>query len=127
MGGDVKVSLVPLLPAVLSVADPGPHAYLALAVAAVLWAALSVWLLADRHVYDRRSRTVRLAWRRLHPVADNSLPAPRPPRVSEILDRVPRRTIERHAADQATPIWVAQALAEHAIERNPKRLLRDAM
>lgn len=123
----MKVSLVYLLPAVLSVVDPGPHAYTALALAAVLWTALSVWLLLDRHVHDRRSRTVRLAWRRLHPLSETALPAPRPPRVREILDRVPRRTIERHAADQATPIWVAQALAEHALDRNPARLLRDAM
>jgi HEAT repeat protein len=39
---------------------------------------------------------------------------------------VPRREIERHAADQATPMWVAQALAEHALERDPARLLREA-
>ena len=90
-----------------------------------LWAALAVWLLVDRAVHDRRSRTLRLAWRRLRRAPERA--GPTDPRVREALERVSRKTIERHAADQATPIWVAQALAEHALERNPVRLLREAL
>ena len=123
----MKVALASLSPAVLAVVDPGPWAYPAVAAAAALWAALSIWLLVDRRIHDRRSRAVRVAWRRLHPQPDTQLPAPRPPRVSRILDRVPRHIVERHAADQATPIWVAQAMAEHAFERDSPRLLRDAV
>ena len=100
-------------------------AYPALAIAAIFFAALSVWLLVDRAVHDRRRRALRLAWRRLRP--DAPAPAPRDPRLQSVLERVPRRTIERHAADQATPIWVAQALAEHALERDPGRLLKEAV
>ena len=51
---------------------------------------------------------MKLAWRRLRPAADDAK-AP-PAGVQALLERVPRRTVERHAADQATPIWVAQAL-----------------
>ena len=77
-------------------------------------------------MHDRRSRTVRLAWRRLRP-AGADVPADRVRRVQSILERVPRKTLERHAADQATPMWVAQALAEHAVERDPARLLRESL
>jgi HEAT repeat protein len=97
--------------------------YSALAIAVLLWTALSVWLLVDRAIHDRRWRTLELAWRRLRP-APGAATGGSP--VRAILERVPRRTIERHAADQATPIWVAQALAEHALERDPRRLLREA-
>ena len=108
---------------ILLTTDLGAAAYSALAIAAFLWAALSVWLLVDRAIHDRRWRRLELAWRRLRPAAGEAgQPAP----VRSILERVPRRTIERHAADQATPIWVAQALAEHAVERDPRRLLREA-
>ena len=67
-----------------------------------------------------------MAWRRLRPSAEDIGPTPGARSVESLLERVPRRTIERHAADQATPIWVAQALAEHALERAPARLLREA-
>lgn len=95
-------------------------------VGGVLWAVLSAWLLVDRAIHDRRGRTLRLAWRRLRPSADDASAPPGARSVQALLERVPRRTIERHAADQATPIWVAQALAEHALERDPARLLREA-
>lgn len=117
--------MVFLSPADVGLNGLGAHATPALAVAGGLWAALSVWLLADRAIHDRRWRTVRLAWRRLRPGPEGS-PPPDASGVQSLLERVPRRTIERHAADQATPIWVAQALAEHALERDPARLLREA-
>jgi HEAT repeat protein len=62
----------------------------------------------------------------LRPSRDDEASPDRAQLVRSLLERVPRRTIERHAADQATPIWVAQALAEHALERDPARLLREA-
>jgi HEAT repeat protein len=97
-----------------------------LAAAGFVWLALAAWLLVDRAIHDRRARTLRMAWRRLRPSAEDTGPTPGARTVQSLLERVPRRTIERHAADQATPIWVAQALAEHALERNPERLLRAA-
>ena len=96
------------------------------AASGVVWAALAAWLLAGRALHDRRGRTLRLAWRRLRPSAGEAVSPDGAPSVQSLLERVPRRTVERHAADQATPMWVAQALAEHALERYPARLLREA-
>lgn len=79
----------------------------------VAWLAVSGSILALRWLYDRRSRPAREAARIL---ADRGLLEPeREARLEAALARVPRRVLERVAADSDTPPEVARALARRAL------------
>ena len=82
---------------------------------------MSLFVVVTRAIYDVRLGFVRTARRllerRFEAGAENA------DHLDWILRRLPRRTIERVAADTATAPRLAEAFAAHAIERNAGRLL----
>jgi len=82
---------------------------------------VSLFVVVTRVIYDVRLGFVRTARRllerRFEAGAENA------DHLDWILRRLPRRTIERVAADTATAPRLAEAFAAHAIERNAGRLL----
>jgi HEAT repeat protein len=97
-----------------------------LAFALASWAALSVWLLAGRALHQRRYQ----GYRPLRPLWTSEDGDPRggerAASVRSLLTRLPRRSIERLAADSGTPRSVAKALATHAALKQRARLIRQA-
>jgi HEAT repeat protein len=81
-----------------------------------------------RAVSDLRRRSLLLARERLARLGDEGLPpGERQARVSALLARLPRRVVERVAADGSSPAWLADAFAAHVLERwGAERLVRDA-
>ena len=89
------------------------------------WAALSVYVLADRGLYDLRRRSVDAAHDLLDPRLLDS--GQRDDQLSDILAGLSRRTIERIAADASTPPALARAFAVSAASGDrSKRLVRRA-
>lgn len=88
------------------------------------WLGVSLFVVITRMIYDVRLGFVRTARRlierRFEAGAEDA------DQLDWILRRLPRRTIERVAADTATAPRLAEAFAAHAAERNAGRLLEAA-
>jgi HEAT repeat protein len=94
----------------------------------VLWLGLTMVMLVNRGVYDLRHRSVRLARRELSGQGVHGSSGPeRAKYVQRILARLPRRTVERIAADSNAPAWLAEAFADFGMTRwGVERLVRHA-
>ena len=93
-----------------------------------LWLVLSVWVVIDRMLYDRRRRRLGVIHRSL---ADPQLAelsyAERAAFVQQLLDRVPTRLIYRMAGDDELPAWVREECARMALAViGLPQMLRDA-
>jgi len=90
----------------------------------LIWLGVSLFVLMTRTIYDVRLGFVRTARRlierRFEAAAGDA------DHLDWILRRLPRRTIERVAADTGTAPRLAEAFAAHAAERNSARLLETA-
>ena len=90
----------------------------------LIWLGVSLFVVVTRTIYDVRLGFVRTARRlierRFEAGAEDA------DHLDWILRRIPRRTIERVAADTATAPRLAEAFAAHAAERNEGRLLEAA-
>lgn len=90
----------------------------------LIWLGVSLFVVVTRTIYDVRLGFVRTARRlierRFEAGAEDA------DHLDWILRRIPRRTIERVAADTATAPRLAEAFAAHAAERNAARLLEAA-
>lgn len=100
-----------------------PYA-LALGVVFLLWLGVSLFVVITRTIYDVRLGFVRTARRlierRFEAGGEDA------DHLDGILRRLPRRTIERVAADTATPLRLAEAFAAHAAKRDGGRLVEAA-
>lgn len=102
--------------------------FLAFVVVFLVWLILSAYLILDRVIYDIRHRSVRAAWAKLgDPEVQAKVPEARAEHVEQILTGLPRRTIDRVAADSSTPPWMAEAFSAFAFKRwGMDRLVQDA-
>jgi len=93
-----------------------------------LWLVLSVWVVIDRLLYDRRKRRLGLLHRSLSDprLAELSY-AERAAFVEQLLDRVPTHLIYRMAGDDELPGWVREECARMALAViGLPQMLRDA-
>lgn len=96
-------------------------------VLASCWLVLSVYTLASRMLYDLRDRSVHAARDVLQPELFERGAREAPAQLAAILDGLPRRTIERVAADASAPDRLAEAFAARAVMGDGERhLLRRA-
>ena len=100
-----------------------PYA-LALGVVFLLWLGVSLFVIVTRTIYDVRLGFVRTARRLIERRFEAG--AADAADLDWILRRLPRRTIERVAADTATAPGLAEAFAAHAAERDAGRLVEAA-
>ena len=90
------------------------------------WLGISVYAVASHVLDELLERSVRSAGTVLDPVAELA-PGARRGRLAELLGALPRRSVERVAADAATPDWIALPFARYAAARWSKRLLGRAL
>ncbi len=83
-----------------------------------IWAGLSVYVLLNRVLYDLRHRELREGLKRLHhPSLAAASTRERLLAVEDIARPLPRRTIERIAADASLPDHIAETFACYAVSR----------
>lgn len=97
---------------------------LALGAVFLIWLGVSLFVLMTRTIYDVRLGFVRTARRLIERRFEAS--AEDADQLGWTLRRLPRRTIERVAADTGTTPRLAEAFAAHAAERSYPRLLAAA-
>jgi HEAT repeat protein len=86
----------------------------------LLWLGISLFVVITRALYDVRERGAAAARRAL---AERNC---RDDEFAELVGRLPRRVVERIAAESSTPEHVAQPFSSHAFARSVTRLLRRA-
>ena len=90
----------------------------------LVWLGITLFVILTRSIYDGRLALVRLAdrlaQRRLRTSGDQAM-------LEAAIAKIPRRTLERLAADEATAPVLATVLARHAVERRPQALLREGL
>ncbi len=99
---------------------------LALGAVFLIWLGVVLYVVATRAIYDARDAIVHRAQAVLERRVRGVLVSGTPARLDAILGRLPRRTVERVAADAATPDATARVFATLALERSHDRLLRNA-
>jgi HEAT repeat protein len=97
---------------------------LALGAVFALWFGVSLFVLVNRAIYDVRLGFVRTARRLIERRFEAD--GPHAERLGRTLRRLPRRTVERVAADTASEPRLAEAFAAHAVQRDRPRLFETA-
>jgi HEAT repeat protein len=86
----------------------------------LLWLGITLFVLLTRLIYDTRLGSVGAAWQlvegQVEAAGDDAV------ELDRIVRRLPRRTIERVAADTATPPALAATFARYTVSRNGRRL-----
>jgi HEAT repeat protein len=96
---------------------------LALGGLVLLWLGLALYVLLTRVLHDAHAAVMHSA----RSVVERKIEAAAAGDEAELrrlVRRLPRRALERFAADTATPEPVARAFAQHVLERYPERVLR---
>jgi HEAT repeat protein len=98
------------------------------AITGALWLVLSVWVVIDRLVYDRRERQLGLIRRSLgDPRLGELSYGERAAFVAQLLDRVPTHVIYKMGADDQFPAWVREECARMSLAViGLPQMLRDA-
>jgi hypothetical protein len=94
----------------------------------LIWAIVSVLVIVNRLLYDRRQRRlVDIARALADPTLEALPPLERSPAVRRSLRRLSRRAVYRMVASSEYPKWLTEVFAAYALEYlGPSRMLRDA-
>ena len=86
-------------------------------IVASIWLASMAYILVNRALYDGRHRRVRRLHDWLEKAGQTASAEERARLIERGLERLPRRTLERIAADTASPGWMAEAFAIYLVNR----------